>query len=1546
MTNKKLSIRLLCVVLTLCMLVGLMPLSVFAADATQEKTTKQVNTTENLSVLESIGAGPAVRDEYFGKRDGLSNYKNNIPLSFCHRGSFRSSSENSYLSVYDSILLGMDGLEIDLMMTKDGVVILSHDNNLNRVTDLGSTSVSSLNWADIKDHPLEVGNGSGDRQYYVLAASEAALLNTMSNYKSHYGEAATAGGYHYVARLDDLLELVKEQGNNTLLTLDKMNNQALFVACYKLLRERGMLNQVMFKMSKSVSEVNTWTAAAATACGITQAEVKNTFMMLYVIGTPVVANLQAHLDNGSYVKAVESTYGADSAAKIEKLFVDEYIPFCKANNVDLYPSSIGPRWAGGRDDDETTWLHYLKMGVDGIMTDRSEEFAGFMHYYNGAKRTSSDLIQAEHFQDYNDDSAQFYMKEAADVNNNKLVNEMHSGDWLQYNNITFSGSESTIYATARGFNGGGTLKFYVDSISETNLFASVSFGSSDYCVTRSAALKKTVSAGTHKVFVVASGSSGAPLLSFDAFTSARQSDDHYLFFDFTNTSADKTRYAKSIYGGYNFDKEGSGYWSTNATAQGESNNQTNYTINNAAGVATVTVGNDYEGEKVYCGPKFMTTNTYGTFPWGGRNSYAPLKYVPSISDYLVVRFKVDGCKQEGSTLLFMEGWCSSGGTDTIKYEQIKADYTLAEGEYQTVIAPLPDVYKKAELIKSLGLRFTGLLSKDAANLGKVTIDYIYVGPMQSADNVLIDFDKELGSYSDAVYGGFNYDLANRWTYNSSRSTAPTIANGALSFKMLSSCTVTYHRMMLANANMSYTPGDDDYCQIRFKVDNGTVVSGKNASVNVYYSMDLYGTAGYGGSNNDSATYDLTAINNNGYYILSVPMDEAYYRDSGIIRSLCVMFNNVAVSTLATFTIDYIYLGSLDNAPSGKADGDLFFDFENTPRDQGRYDSIKYGFYNFDREQNSYWATNATAQGEDTNQRNFTINNAQGVAVVKVGDDTEGEQKCGPKFMTSNTYGVFPWNGRGAYAPLNYDPSDAEVIQLRFKIDNCVSTGSNSVQMEYHYDDAAGTDAIKYGDVNAAFSFVTGEYQVWTAPLSTTFKSAAAITSLGVRFMNIKSPDSANLGTVTIDYIYVGSEENVPYQDHLYFDFTNTAADRARYGTKTYGYTNFDDPTNWWCYTPRTTAPSIDSAVGTLSFSIKDASTVDYHYVESGSTDNALPLNYVPGENDYCQVRVRVDNAVLKSGSNAKLTLLYAADDDTSDERRIAVNFSKARLGSGYFNINFALPDDFRNAERITAIRLMFGNLISATGKNASFAIDYIYIGSPEGVPMQHSYSKVVTAPTCTAQGYTTYTCKHCYDSYAADYVAAKGHTEVIDKAVAATCTTAGKTEGKHCSVCKAVLVAQNTVAATGHSYDDGVTVERPDCINDGEKLYTCTVCGATKIEPLDKTGHNLVFQFPYPARCMESGMREHYECSDCGETFADASGDDPRPKEYFVIAPTGHKYESVVTAPTCTEEGYTTYKCRICGDTYLADRTAAKGHSEVIDKAVASRRPSGLRKTT
>ena len=65
--------------------------------------------------------------------------------------------------------------------------------------------------------------------------------------------------------------------------------------------------------------------------------------------------------------------------------------------------------------------------------------------------------------------------------------------------------------------------------------------------------------------------------------------------------------------------------------------------------------------------------------------------------------------------------------------------------------------------------------------------------------------------------------------------------------------------------------------------------------------------------------------------------------------------------------------------------------------------------------------------------------------------------------------------------------------------------------------------------------------------------------------------------------------------------------------------------------------------------------------------------------------------------------------------------------------------------------------------------------------------------------------------------------------------------------------------------------------------------------------------------CTEDGVTT-YRCETCGDTYTETT------------PATGHSYTAAVTAPTCTEKGYTTYTCTVCGDHYTANEVAALGH--------------------
>ncbi len=214
---------------------------------------------------------------------------------------------------------------------------------------------------------------------------------------------------------------------------------------------------------------------------------------------------------------------------------------------------------------------------------------------------------------------------------------------------------------------------------------------------------------------------------------------------------------------------------------------------------------------------------------------------------------------------------------------------------------------------------------------------------------------------------------------------------------------------------------------------------------------------------------------------------------------------------------------------------------------------------------------------------------------------------------------------------------------------------------------------------------------------------------------------------------------------------------------------------------------------------------------------------------------------------------------------------------------------------------------------------------------EHNYEAVITAPTCTENGYTTYICSACGDTYSADEVKATGHKGVIDEAVASTCIETGLTTGCHCSVCGEVFVAQTVVEALGHKYESVVT--EPICTEDGYTTYTCSVCGNTyTADETTALGHTEVMDNAVAPTCTEAGLTEGKHCSVCNEvlveqTVVDALGHTPK-------APV---VENVKDA-TCTENGGydEVIHCSVC-DKELSRETItvdAFGHTDNNDDGI------------
>ena len=253
---------------------------------------------------------------------------------------------------------------------------------------------------------------------------------------------------------------------------------------------------------------------------------------------------------------------------------------------------------------------------------------------------------------------------------------------------------------------------------------------------------------------------------------------------------------------------------------------------------------------------------------------------------------------------------------------------------------------------------------------------------------------------------------------------------------------------------------------------------------------------------------------------------------------------------------------------------------------------------------------------------------------------------------------------------------------------------------------------------------------------------------------------------------------------------------------------------------------------------------------------------------------------------------------------------------------------------ITAAKLhnADGSYADTKGKNSGTTFYYSNGVWGTAKPCDHKNTEIRNAKdaTCTKDGYTgdTY-CKDCGKKIGTGTaILAKGHTEVIDEAVAATCTTPGKTEGAHCSVCGTVIKAQEEISAKGHRWNEGEITTATTCDHAGVKTYTCTVFNATKTEAIDATGHTPVEVAEQPATCTEAGHKAGTKCSVCKAILSGMEE----------IPATGHtEVIDAAKAPTCTKTGLTEGKhCSVCNEVLVAQEVIpAKGHTEVIDAAKA-----------
>ncbi len=220
----------------------------------------------------------------------------------------------------------------------------------------------------------------------------------------------------------------------------------------------------------------------------------------------------------------------------------------------------------------------------------------------------------------------------------------------------------------------------------------------------------------------------------------------------------------------------------------------------------------------------------------------------------------------------------------------------------------------------------------------------------------------------------------------------------------------------------------------------------------------------------------------------------------------------------------------------------------------------------------------------------------------------------------------------------------------------------------------------------------------------------------------------------------------------------------------------------------------------------------------------------------------------------------------------------------------------------------------------------------------HSWDagKVTTKATCTEEGEKTFTCSICGDEKT-EKISATGHqhTEIRNKKEA-TCKEEGYSGDTWCKDCGKKILSGQTIAKTeNHSWNQGEITKEPTCKEEGEKTFTCSICGNTKTEKVSTTDHqHMEIRNQKNPTCKEAGYSGDTYCADCGVKIFSGQ----------TIAKTkNHNWDGgvITTEPTCTERGEKTFTCTICGNTNTK-KVNATGHSYGAYKVV--KEPTNKRK--
>ncbi len=837
----------------------------------------------------AIGASdekPATKGSYavpaFRAQPIWEKIERGIPLAISHKTDWRNFPEASILGVNSCINMGVDIIEVDFHVTKDGVPVALHDDNLRRMTNADTLIyIHEITWAQAKKYSLEDGMGNKGTNY-ILTAEDAKVLNSLSTYVSNVG-TAKAGGTMPISRFDSILELVNKQA---FLLMDKITTADSFSYAYVCAKEWDMLDYVLFKGNYTIDQLEPWFAAGAALWNkkypsepITSEEVKTSIVFEYNSNNPT--NIQALIDAGVHVVGLAA--GVNDS--VENHIRNKLVPYCREKGIYLRSNTGDTSYMGAnaKVDSEIGWAELFDIGYTGVMTDRPGPLVNYIQERYRI-RPASDRIDAEHFSNYNQDTFGFTVPEDWNAGKNKVVSNLTSKDTLIYEDIEFDGTENIFTAKASATN--STVSVYLDGTAATNKLGTVSFNSTSY--TSSQVKISNVSPGKHTVYLKFTGT-----VALDQFRFARG-----LYIGFSNERLARFRYQDKLYGSLNYD---TGNWFPRPASM------TTAVLDNTAGTMSVNLtagGNHYIQTGTVVGDR-------------------PLHYIPQAGDYFQIRLKISNATANDATLPMTAGvvFSTTSSTDFSYGDRVVQTITQSQlnGKYFTLTLPMNSAFTGATEITALRLYFTNL-APISGKTSTITIDQVYIGPeayLPQQDYLYFDFtdrDTDEMRYMTSQYGYQNFD--NRQWLARTATMRGTWYDPAASTLLARVTTGGNHYIQtgttLSERPLHYNPSDNDYLQMRLRIDNGTAYDATlPLSIGIAYASSAKTDFYY----NPLLRKDHPAsVIDSGFFTVTIPMPSFFVEETDV-QALRIYVSNLAPKDgEAVIEVDSFYIGPKNTLP--------------------------------------------------------------------------------------------------------------------------------------------------------------------------------------------------------------------------------------------------------------------------------------------------------------------------------------------------------------------------------------------------------------------------------------------------------------------------------------------------------------------------------------------------------------------------------------------------------------------------------------------------------